>query len=106
MPGTRDADVYLRAAADPAAAGTLGAFAGGGMRDSLGYTTSGYSDLLFPGLLALTAVITSMQTLQAIGVGLRYRLPIGPLRIDYGYNPNRRQYEDSGAFHLSFGFAF
>src|SRR5688572_4870155 len=40
VPGTRDADVYLRAAADPAAAGTVGSFAGGGMRDSLGYTTS------------------------------------------------------------------
>jgi ABC-2 type transport system permease protein len=29
----------------------------------LGYTQHGYSDLLFPGLLALTAVITAMQTL-------------------------------------------
>jgi ABC-2 type transport system permease protein len=30
---------------------------------SLGYTRPGYSDLLFPGLLALTAVVTGMQTL-------------------------------------------
>lgn len=30
---------------------------------SLGYTRPGYADLLFPGLLALTAVITGMQTL-------------------------------------------
>jgi ABC-2 type transport system permease protein len=30
---------------------------------SLGYTRHGYADLLFPGLLALTAVITAMQTL-------------------------------------------
>jgi ABC-2 type transport system permease protein len=30
---------------------------------SLGYTRGGYADLLFPGLLALTAVITGMQTL-------------------------------------------
>jgi len=29
----------------------------------LGYTRPGYADLLFPGLLALTAVITGMQTL-------------------------------------------
>ena len=42
----------------------------------------------------------------AIGVGLRYQLPIGPLRIDYGYNPDRRPGEDPGAVHLSFGFAF
>jgi outer membrane protein assembly complex protein YaeT len=42
----------------------------------------------------------------AIGVGLRYQLPIGPVRLDYGYNPSRRAGEDSGALHLSFGFAF
>jgi ABC-2 type transport system permease protein len=30
---------------------------------SLGYTQNGYANLLFPGLLALTAVITGMQTL-------------------------------------------
>lgn len=30
---------------------------------SLGYTRPGYADLLFPGLLGLTAVITGMQTL-------------------------------------------
>ena len=30
---------------------------------SLGYTQHDYANLLFPGLLALTAVITAMQTL-------------------------------------------
>lgn len=33
------------------------------MLGSLGYTQRGYANLLFPGLLALTAVITAMQTL-------------------------------------------
>ena len=42
----------------------------------------------------------------AIGLGLRYKLPIGPIRLDYGYNPDQRPGEDSGAFHFSFGFAF
>ena len=41
-----------------------------------------------------------------VGVGLRYQLPIGPVRIDYGYNPARKAGDSSGAFHLSFGFAF
>ena len=38
-------------------------FVFGKVLGSLGYTTNGYSQLLFPGLLALTAVITGMQTL-------------------------------------------
>ncbi len=42
----------------------------------------------------------------AIGAGLRYKLPIGPLRLDYGVNPDPRDGEDFGAFHFSFGFAF
>jgi outer membrane protein assembly factor BamA len=42
----------------------------------------------------------------AIGLGLRYRLPIGPLRIDYGVNPDRHEGESFGALHVTFGFAF
>lgn len=42
----------------------------------------------------------------AVGAGLRYKLPVGPLRIDYGVNPDPHKYEDFGAFHFSFGFAF
>src|SRR5438477_7151006 len=38
-------------------------FVFGKVLGSLGYTRGGYANLLFPGLLALTAVITSMQTL-------------------------------------------
>jgi ABC-2 type transport system permease protein len=46
---------------------------------SLGYTQNGYSDLLFPGLLALTAVITGMQTLAF------------PLVVEFGWT---REIED------------
>jgi outer membrane translocation and assembly module TamA len=42
----------------------------------------------------------------ALGLGLRYKLPIGPIRLDYGWNPDRQPGEDFGAFHFSFGFAF
>ncbi len=41
-----------------------------------------------------------------VGAGLRYNLPVGPLRLDYGYNPSPREDEALGAFHFSFGFAF
>ena len=42
----------------------------------------------------------------AVGLGLRYKLPIGPLRLDYGVNPSPQANEARGAFHFSFGFAF
>lgn len=42
----------------------------------------------------------------AVGVGLRYKLPIGPVRLDVGINPNPKVYEDWGAVNFSFGFAF
>lgn len=42
----------------------------------------------------------------ALGMGLRYQLPIGPLRLDYGWNPDRQPGEAAGAFHVTFGFAF
>jgi ABC-2 type transport system permease protein len=48
-------------------------FVFGKVLGSLGYTREGYANLLFPGLLALTAVITSMQTLAF------------PLVIEFGW---------------------
>jgi ABC-2 type transport system permease protein len=48
-------------------------FVFGKVLGSLGYTRPGYADLLFPGLLALTAVITGMQTLAF------------PLVIEFGW---------------------
>lgn len=42
----------------------------------------------------------------AVGAGLRYNLPFGPVRLDYGLNPSPRRDEDRGAFHFSIGVAF
>ncbi|MEO8206031.1 MAG: outer membrane protein assembly factor BamA [Chthoniobacterales bacterium] len=42
----------------------------------------------------------------AVGVGLRYNLPIGALRLDYGLNPSPATGEAQGAFHFAIGVAF
>lgn len=52
------------------------------------------------------ALLSTSDFRYGVGVGLRYDLPIGPIRIDYGFNPDAREGEAAGAFHLSFGVAF
>jgi len=42
-----------------------------------------------------------------IGAGLRYRLPVGPIRLDVAWNPgDLRAANTRWGIHLSFGFAF
>jgi outer membrane protein insertion porin family len=41
-----------------------------------------------------------------LGGGLRYSLPIGAVRFEYGLNPSPRQGEAQGAFHFAVGAAF
>jgi outer membrane protein assembly complex protein YaeT len=43
---------------------------------------------------------------HAVGFGLRYMLPIGPLRLDVGFNPDPKAEEDDFAIHFSVGMAF
>lgn len=42
----------------------------------------------------------------AAGVGLRFDLPIGPLRLEYGHNLTRNAGEPTGTIHFSIGAAF
>jgi outer membrane protein insertion porin family len=42
----------------------------------------------------------------AVGGGVRYNLPIGPVRVDYGVNPAPRKNQSLSVLSLSFGFAF
>ena len=59
------------------------------------------------GNVSLEGGLTSMTDMRyAAGMGFRYRLPFGPLRVDYGVNLNRRTGEAIGALHIGFGFAF
>ncbi len=43
---------------------------------------------------------------QGVGVGLRYLLPIGPIRLDVAWNPSPEDDEDDWVFHLALGQAF
>src|SRR5262245_26990629 len=43
---------------------------------------------------------------QAIGAGFRWVSPFGPLRVDYGINPNPKNGEKFGNFNFSVGSAF
>ena len=40
------------------------------------------------------------------GVGLRYLLPVGALRLNWAYNPTARGDEGQSVLHLSVGMAF
>ena len=46
----------------------------------------------------------------ALGIGLRYRSPVGPIRIDVGFKLDRRELggslEPRAVWHLSIGQAF
>jgi outer membrane translocation and assembly module TamA len=43
---------------------------------------------------------------SGIGVGLRYRLPIGPIRVDYAVNPDPHDSESRSVLHFTVGMAF
>jgi outer membrane protein assembly factor BamA len=41
-----------------------------------------------------------------VGFGLQYLLPVGPARLDFAFNPDSRDDEDSFVWHFSVGTAF
>lgn len=46
------------------------------------------------------------EFLYSVGLGLRFRTVVGPIRLEYGYNPEARAEDPSGTLHLSVGFPF
>jgi outer membrane translocation and assembly module TamA len=46
------------------------------------------------------------QRLYSAGGGLCWRTPIGPVRLEYGYNLNPRPHDPMGTLHFSVGFPF
>lgn len=43
---------------------------------------------------------------KAVGAGLRWQSPFGPIRVDYGFNLDRQAGESAGQFHFSVGSPF
>ena len=52
------------------------------------------------------ATSTSPTCAGAPGLGLRYRTPIGPMRLDWGYMLDHQPGEARSRFHLTIGHAF
>jgi outer membrane protein insertion porin family len=46
------------------------------------------------------------DTREAVGAGIRWQSPFGPIRVDYGVNLDRRKGEDFGAIQFSVGSPF
>jgi outer membrane protein insertion porin family len=46
------------------------------------------------------------ERLYSAGLGLRYQTLIGPVRLEYGRNLNRRDGDPGGTWHFSIGFPF
>jgi outer membrane protein assembly factor BamA len=42
----------------------------------------------------------------ALGLGLRYEIPVGSIRLDFGWNPDPEEDEEDYAIHFSIGQAF
>ena len=43
---------------------------------------------------------------EVAGIGLRYRSPFGPLRLDWGFKLDRRPGETRQQLHIGVGYAF
>ncbi len=48
----------------------------------------------------------NQEVLTSAGLGFRYQTVVGPLRLEYGHNMNRRELDRSGRLHFSIGYPF
>ncbi len=65
----------------------------------VGFVDAGSLSRKFDGLGSATPDV-------AAGLGIRFDLPVGPVRLEYGHNLTRDGGEPSGAFHFAIGVAF
>ena len=82
--------------------GPIPGFRGGPVRGGFGVV--GFVDT--GNVFAHAADVDLTQLRTAVGGGIRYRSPIGPLRVDLGFKVNRHPGEGLTAWFISFGQAF
>lgn len=71
--------------------------------------TAQLSAVLFVDALGAAAQLEDYpfaNVLYSVGLGVRYNTLIGPIRLEYGYNLNRRIGDPAGTLQLSIGFPF
>ena len=71
--------------------------------------TSRWSVVVFGDALGIAARIADYpfsEQLYSVGLGVRYRTPIGPVRLEYGHNLNPRPLDPAGTLQLSIGVPF
>jgi len=56
--------------------------------------------------LALEGMGAGQELLYSVGLGLRYQTVVGPVRVEYGYNPEPRPQDPRATLHVSIGFPF
>jgi len=71
--------------------------------------TESWSAVLFVDSLGTAVKLADYpfnERLYSVGIGLRYQTLVGPVRLEYGRNMNRRAGDPLGTLHLSVGFPF
>ena len=46
------------------------------------------------------------ETLVSLGLGIRFKTFMGPVRLEYGHNLNPREFDPKGTFHFALGYPF
>jgi outer membrane protein assembly complex protein YaeT len=71
--------------------------------------TPNWSAVLFSDALGMSEALRDYpisEQLYTVGLGVRFQSIIGPLRLEYGRNVNRRPDDPSGTWHFSIGYPF
>jgi len=81
-------------------------FGGAEMRVDLGHRFALGTFLDSGNVYSLVRDLALRDLRYSAGLGLRYRTPLGPIRVDWGYKLNRQAGESKSHLHITIGNAF